>query len=87
MSGPYLIETRTGEVKQRFRDIMYDVAKEFGARGAVDSRPVPHITLCGPYDTDNGQTVKSRLLEIYEDCDAVPYRIDGFDVFRDSNVV
>lgn len=88
MSGPYLIEIRTGgEVKQRLRDIMYDVAEEFGVRGAVDPRPVPHITLFGPYDTDNGQTVKSRLLEIYQDYGAVPYRIDGFDVFRDSNVV
>ena len=88
MSGPYLIEIRTGgEVKQRLRDIMYDVAEEFGVQGAVDPRPVPHITLFGPYDTDNGQTVKSRLIEIYEDYDAVPYRIEGFDVFRDSNVV
>jgi len=88
MAGQYFIEIRTGgEVKQRLREIMYDVAEEFGVRGAVDPRPVPHVTLFGPYDTDQGRTVKQRLIESFEDFDAVPYRIDGFDVFQDSKVV
>jgi|APHM01.1.fsa_nt_gi 2''-5'' RNA ligase len=88
MSGRYLNQIRTGgEVKQQLREIMYDVAEQFDVQAAVDPRPVPHITLFGSYDTDQGRTVKQRLIEIFEGFDAVPYRIDGFDVFRDLNVV
>lgn len=88
MAGPYLIEIRTGgTMKERLREIMYDVADTFGVRAAVDPRPVPHVTLFGPYDTDHGYTVKNRLTDIFGRFDAVPYRVDGFDTFRDSNVV
>jgi 2'-5' RNA ligase len=88
MGGRYLIEVRTGgHLKQRLRDIIYDVADEFGVRGAVDPRPVPHITLFGPYDTNDGPEVKRRLLDTFEDFDAVPYRIDGFGTFPNTKVV
>jgi len=88
MSNPYLIEIRTGgAMKQQLRNAMYEIAEEFDVHGAVTPRPVPHVTLFGPYNTDQGKTVKRRLIEIFESFDAVPYRIDGFDVFRDSNVV
>jgi 2'-5' RNA ligase len=88
MSGKYLIEIRTGgRVKQRLRKIMHDVADTFDVRAAVDPRPVPHVTLFGPYDTNEGYAVKDCLIDTFEDFDAVPYRIDGFDTFRDSNVV
>lgn len=86
--GRYLIEVRTGgELKQRLREITYDVAEEFEVRGAVDPRPVPHITLFGPYDTDRGYEVKRRLLNVLDQYSVVPYRIDGFDTFPDTKVV
>ncbi len=88
MGGRYLIEVRTGgHLKRRLRDTIYDVADEFGVRGAVDPRPVPHITLFGPYDTNDGPEVKRRLLDTFEDFDAVPYRIDGFGTFPDTKVI
>src|SRR6056297_1312513 len=88
MSAPYLIEVRTGgELKSRLRSIMYDVAGEFDVRGAVDPRPVPHVTLFGPYNTDRGLDVKKRLYNIYEEYDIVPYRIDGFSRFEDAKVI
>ncbi len=86
--GRYLIEIRTGgELTQRLREITYDVAEEFDLRGAVDPRLVPHITLCGPYDTDRGYELKRRLLDTLDEYSVVPYRIDGFDTFPDTEVV
>ncbi len=88
MGGPYLIEVRTGgDLKRRLRSIIYDVADEFGVRGAVDPRPVPHITLFGPYETNRGSEVKRRLLDTFDGFDVVPYRIDGFDTFPDTKVI
>lgn len=88
MAAPYLTEIRTGgEVKQRLREITYDVANKFGVRGAVDPRPVPHITLFGPYNTDKGRQAKRIVKDVLSDCDIVPYRIDGFGRFKRNKVI
>lgn len=88
MAAPYLIEVRTGgEVKNQLRDITYDVANKFGVRGAVDPRPVPHITLFGPYNTNMGRKVKRVIKDILSKYDIVPYRIEGFDTFKENNVI
>lgn len=88
MATPYLIEVRTGgEVKDRLREITYDVADEFGVRGAIDPRPVPHVTLFGPYNTDKGRTVKKTIIDVVSHFDLVPYRIDGFSRFKRAGVI
>lgn len=88
MAAPYLTEIRTGgEVKQRLRNITYDVANEFGVRGAIDPRPVPHITLFGPYNTDEGLQAKGIVKETVSGRGLVPYRIDGFGRFEQNNVI
>ncbi len=88
MAAPYLVEIRTGgEVKHRLREIMYDIANRFNVRGAVEPRPVPHVTLYGPYDTNRGREVKQALISVLSEYDVVPYRIDGFDTFADKNVI
>lgn len=74
-------------MKAYFRDIIFELQREFGVSGAARPRAVPHITLFGPYDTDQGSTVKRVLLDIFEDFDCVPYRVDGFDTFRKNRVV
>jgi len=88
MAAPYLIEVRTGgEVKNQLREITYDVANKFDVRGAVDPRPVPHITLFGPYNTNKGRRVKRTIKDILSKYDIVPYRIEGFDTFRENKVI
>lgn len=87
MSAPYLLEVRTGgDTKARIREIVHDVANGFKVRAAAEPRPVPHITLFGPYDTDEGYEVKDTLIDVFENYDVVPYRIDGFDHFGDDVV-
>lgn len=88
MAAPYLIEIRTGgRVKERLREITYDVADRFDVRGAVDPRPVPHITLFGPYNTDAGLDAKRIVQDTLSDYDIVPYRIDGFGRFAETKVI
>lgn len=88
MAAPYLLEVRTGaDLKEYFRKIIYEIEDEFGVKGAAQPRAVPHITLFGPYNTKQGKTVKRALLDIFEDFEAVPYRVEGFDTFRDNNVI
>lgn len=88
MATPYLNEVRTGgETKRRLREITYDVANQFGVRGAVDPRPVPHMTLFGPYDTNRGWVVKRTVKDVLSEFDKVPYRIDGFGRFEQNKVI
>lgn len=88
MAAPYLVEVRTGgEVKQQLRSIIYDVADKFGVRGAAEPRAIPHITLFGPYNTNNGKTVQQELLNVFSNFDVVPYQIDGFGSFPENNVI
>jgi len=87
MSAPYLVEVRTGgDTKAKLREIIYDVADRFNVSAAAKPRAVPHITLFGPYNTDNGREVKQTLIDVFEGYDVVPYKIDGFDSFRDDVV-
>jgi len=88
MSGPYLHNIRPGgDTKRRLRRIMTDVADRFDVRAAVDPRPVPHVTLFGPYRTDDGLAAKRMVKDTLAGYDVVPYRIDGFGRFDDSGVV
>lgn len=88
MAAPYLVEIRTGgEVKHRLREIIYDVADRFDVRGAAEPRAVPHVTLYGPYNTNQGAAVKDTLTSIYSIYDVVPFRVEGFDTFPENNVI
>lgn len=88
MAAPYLNEIRTGgETKRRLRKITYDVADKFGVRAAVDPRPVPHVTLFGPYNTDRGREAKRIVKDVLSNYDVVPYRISGFGRFTQAKVI
>lgn len=88
MAAPYLVEVRTGgELKHCLRDIINNIADQFNVHAVAKPRAVPHITLFGPYNTNRGNEVKERLLNVYQEYDIVPYRVDGFDCFEENNVV
>ena len=67
--------------KNDIREIIYDVAETFDISGAAEPRAVPHITLYGPYNTNDGRKVKRTLTDIYQQYDIVTYVVDGFDQF------
>jgi 2'-5' RNA ligase len=81
----YLNEIRLGKEKQRLRAIIDDVRTEFNL--STQKRTVPHITLFGPYDTDQGYVVKQHTQSVLSQYDVVPFTVSGFDTFDDTNVV
>ena len=81
----YLNEIRLGKEKQEFRDIIEDVRNQFNLH--QNKRPVPHITIFGPYDTKQGLEVKQRTQDVLSNYSVVPFTVSGFDIFEDTNVV
>jgi 2'-5' RNA ligase len=82
MAPRYLNEVRLGHpLKGDLREIIRDISETFDVHGKTQHRPVPHVSLFGPYDTDDGYAVKSRTQRVLQDFDVVPYEIDGFDHF------
>lgn len=81
----YLNEIRLGKEKDTLKEIIRDVRQTFG----LDSsrRPVPHVTLFGPYDTTKGLEVKKRTQSVLSNYDVVRFSISGFGQFSESNVV
>ena len=68
-----------------FRDIIEDVRNQFNLH--QNKRPVPHITIFGPYDTKQGLEVKQRTQDVLSNYSVVPFTVSGFDSFEDTNVV
>jgi 2'-5' RNA ligase len=82
---PYFVEVRLmGDLKGYLKAIMHDIADEFGVEGSVDPRPVPHITLFGPYDTNRGTEAKNAVRDVCSQFDLVPFRLNGFGHFRND---
>ena len=83
MDSPYLIEIRLmGEAKHVTRKLIYDIYRKFHLKGAVKHRPVPHITLFGPFDCKSIRPVIQSIREIGEDYSKLYYDVDGFNYFE-----
>ena len=83
MIKPYLIEIRMmGPPKHMARDLIYDVHKKFRVRGAVKHRPVPHMSLFGPFGCKSLRDVIHTIGEVGSEFSELPYDIDGFDYFE-----
>jgi len=81
----YLNEIRLGAEKETFREIINDVRQTYNIRSS--KRPVPHITLFGPYNTDQGQKAKRRKQRVLREYAVVPFRVRDFDSFSENGVV
>lgn len=87
MASPYLTEIRLNQpLKDDVKDVIRDVSNRFDVHGATRSRPVPHITLFGPYNTDQGYEARDRIRSVLSDYDIVPYRVKNFDHFGNHTI-
>lgn len=78
----YLIEFRfQGYAKRYAKNLIYDVAREFNVKGVTRKRAVPHITLYGPFQTNDERRLISEIVSIGQKYDLVPFRVKGFDFF------
>jgi len=78
----YLIEFRFhGYAKKYAREMIFDISKKFHVRGITRKRPVPHITLFGPFSTTDEKRVVSQVKSIGRKYCCVPFSLSGFGYF------
>jgi 2'-5' RNA ligase len=83
MDKPYLIEIRLmGESKHLARQLIYDIHRKFRVMGQVRKRPVPHVTLFGPFGSRNIRQVLHDIREVGTEYSELEYGINGFDYFE-----
>lgn len=84
----FLIEFRLhGYAKEYTKGIICDVAKKFRVRGVTKRRPVPHISLYGPSETDNIEKIASEVGKIGRKSTLVLFKIKGFGYFKEEHKV
>ncbi len=84
----YLIQFRFhGYAKWYAKNIIYDVSRKFNVKGVTENRAVPHISLFGPFQTNDERRLVSEIISVGKRYDLVPFRIKGFDFFNNQNKV
>ena len=64
------------------RELIYDIYKKFSVQGAVKYRPVPHMSLFGPFGCRSIRNVIRALEEVGSEFSQISYKVDGFDYFE-----
>ncbi|HXG74402.1 MAG TPA: 2'-5' RNA ligase family protein [Candidatus Nitrosotenuis sp.] len=83
LEKPFLIEIRlTGGVKHTTRQLIYDIYNKFHVRRAVKHRPVPHISLFGPFRCRSINDVVNAIGQAGSKYSGLRFQIDGFDYFE-----
>ena len=78
----YLIEFRFhGYAKRYAKNLIYDVAKKFKVNGVTQKRAVPHISLFGPFQTNDERRLVSEIISVGQKYDLVHFMVKGFDFF------
>jgi len=71
-----------GETKHITRKLIYDIFHKFRVKGHIRKRPVPHVTLFGPFNTRSIRQVIHTIGEVGSDYSELEYQVDGFDYFE-----
>ncbi len=82
----YLIEFRFfGKAKREAKKLIWDVNRTCRIRPS--HRPVPHVTLAGPFITRNQNKLVSDFKKLCEKYSVMKYHVIGFNTFEDNRVV
>ncbi len=85
---PYLIEYRfSGQAKSYIKELIYEVSKKFGVTGVVRQRPVPHITLFGPFSTKYEDQMVWKIKSVCKNYDLVSFKLQGFVGYEGKNII
>ncbi len=83
MEKPFLIEIRImGDIKKISRKLIYDIYHKFHVKGNVKHRPVPHISLFGPFRCRSIYNVVNAIGQVGSEYSELKYQVDGFDYFE-----
>ncbi len=82
----YMIDIRLmGSVKRQIRTLSDHLAEKFSLGNKLVT---PHITLAGPFSTDNEEQLVKDFTRVCTDQKVVPgYEVGGYGFFDDSRVV
>lgn len=84
----YLIEFRFfGKTKHELKDLIWGIDRKFKLGHARRHRPVPHITLVGPFYTRDEERLISDFEELCAKQPIMTFRVRGFGTFDDTRVV
>ena len=79
----YLIEFRFhGYARKYLKKSIFDVARRFHVKGVTRRRPVPHITLVGPFETREIKRVIRDVESVAKKYDLVDFKLSGFGYFN-----
>jgi 2'-5' RNA ligase len=79
----YLIEFRFhGYAKKYLRRLIFEVARRFHVRGLTRKRPVPHITLAGPFETRDIKRMIRDVESVAKSYKLVNFKLKGFGYFN-----
>ncbi|MGB2842239.1 MAG: 2'-5' RNA ligase family protein [Halobacteriota archaeon] len=79
----YLIQFRFhGYAKKYLKRVIFDVARKFDVRGVTRKRPVPHITLAGPFETREIERVIRDVESVAKNYNLVNFKLKGFGYFN-----
>ena len=83
----YLIEFRFhGYAKKYLKQTIYEVSIKFRVQGAAKKKVVPHITMFGPFTTNDERKVVSTLLSVSRKHHLMSFKLKGFSNF-DNRVI
>lgn len=81
----YLIEIRLhGPTKRYLKNLIWDIAKKFRVTGAITRRPVPHITLAGPFTSSHIGEITRAVESVGRKYYPMPFQIKGFYHFTST---
>lgn len=82
----YLIEFRFhGSAKRYLRKLIFDVARRFHVTDVTRKRPVPHITLAGPFETGDIKSVIRDVEGVAKNYNLVNFKLKGFGYFNNPD--
>jgi 2'-5' RNA ligase len=79
----YLIEFRfSGYAKKYLKRTIFEVAKKFRVKGVTKKKVVPHITMFGPFNTDDESKVISTFFDVCKKHKLMSFQLKGFGSFH-----
>jgi calcineurin-like phosphoesterase family protein/2'-5' RNA ligase len=81
----YLIEFRFhGKAKYEIKKLVHDINKKYKLS---TKRTVPHITLVGPFNTNNEKNLIQEFESMCKNYSLMDFEIDGFNTFENTKVI
>ena len=81
----YLIQIRVqGYAKRYLRSLMYELSKKYRLKGALSSGGVPHISMYGPFSTNNEHELIREFVKTCKNYDLIAFKFKGFNAFDNT---